>query len=206
MTDSDIAQQTDCKANQSFRKTGIEKPCVECKCKKNPPRCPFYPYRPNCCKILNSKTTTPHHIIPARCLMAKGQRRVWPKENRLVSCENYDVDRSPCICVEGQNQTAKGHGKLHDSFDKNEASHKDGYWTYAQARAAAVKSIMDTQGKKKPGCTRACIKAQLDAYYVSTLNANDDTLVRADPYGNRATPDRLVATKSAAKAGIAKSN
>ncbi|MEE9129613.1 MAG: PAAR-like domain-containing protein [Phycisphaerales bacterium] len=154
-------------------------------------KCMLVPYKPEksegqlgCCPGM-----TPHHVIPVHCFMGKGERDK-PDPKKFDGCKNYDLDKAPCICVEGKSKT-KTHGKIHKVFDKLEDDHLDpgdkrkaGSWTYAEAKEAAK----DSCNKNQPGCDKKCTEAQVKAYHEDEAKIDPGTLLRADSTGH-GTPD-----------------
>lgn len=68
------------------------------------------------------------------------------------------------------------HGRLHRRIDLAEAVFAaSGGWTYEQAALAAAISVEQVI----PGCTAACIKAQLDDYHVNQCQIARDQPLRA---------------------------
>jgi GHH signature containing HNH/Endo VII superfamily nuclease toxin 2 len=201
-----IAAETNCGAKHGFRKEEPPGACAKCACdakpqakpEPDPDECTLYPYRPNCCKLEEPEPATPHHLIPAHCFMPPGQRQLKKKERQLY-CENYDLDKAPCICVGGGEYGGKEgkHGQMHDSFDDAEDTCRDngdGTWTYAEARKAAVDSVIKAFPHK---CTRECIEAQLDRYHKSPPRKIDEnTKLRADSTGQSDPAPSLTVTST----------
>ena len=108
------------------------------------------PYKPGC-----PKPQTGHHLIPGRCLKGK---------------PGYSHDKAPVICVLGKNQHTGSHKRCHLKFDPVEyRHHKQGKKIkYSTARKAAVDSAGQALTPRKDKLSpkeKACVKAQLDAYY-----------------------------------------
>lgn len=117
---------------------------------------------------------TPHHLIPDRC--AKGK-------------PNYAHRHAPCLCVQGKNQHTGSHRGCHRIFDPFErACQEEGQFDYQTARSGAAASAGG--GVTPPGILeeddKACLEAQLDAYYVKDPNGprlSSDTPMNSDPHG-----------------------
>jgi hypothetical protein len=159
----------DCKTQRKFPEKGGM--CVDCKCKGQPEHCVLYQYRPRCCP----KDTDAHHVLPVRSFMPPGARR-QPGGKRYEGSAGYDIDGGPCICV----SHAK-HKKMHSYYDGEEAKHSP-TWDYADARDAAVQSVMDATEGKKPTCKEPCIKRQIDAAH-KEMGIGEGTTLRANKSG-----------------------
>ncbi len=70
------------------------------------------PYKPEsgCCP-----GQTGDHVIDAASFLEpkefSGQTR--NQRTKITGWKNYDVDKAPCCCAEGPNQTTATHGQLH---------------------------------------------------------------------------------------------
>jgi len=130
---------------------------------------------------------TGHHIVEAHGFTESGTGRATP----LPQFPNYDERDAPCICVEcpqdGSGRYEGDHGFMHAAQGKLEQAaiesappgQKDFAWNYGQSRSAGIRALQQTFPKSK--CSKACLKAQLDAYHKGTVGAGDKTPVRTDP-------------------------
>lgn len=159
-------------------------------CENDPdPECKLVPYDPGC-----PGDKTPHHAIPVHCFMGKGVRKL-PKAERIAGqfegCKKYDMNKAPCICVDGKSKTGT-HGKVHEHFDdaedkflKSKTPRIAGSWSYKQAKEAAADSISKVDlgdGKK---CSKACAELQIKNYHEQKdVGIKDDTALRADSTGH----------------------
>lgn len=105
---------------------------------------------------------TGHHLVPGGSL----------KE----SCPNYDHGAAPTVCVEGTSQHFGSHGRAHVALaDEHDALKirgrvaPDGTMSMEDALEAAATSHQRAFPLSK--CSKACIRAQLDAYYQTCRNA-----------------------------------
>lgn len=175
-------------------------------CENDPdPECKLVPYEPGC-----PDGKTPHHAIPVHCFMGKGARSL-PKAERMAEqfdgCKKYDMNKAPCICVDGKSKTAL-HGDIHKKFDDIEDSHlasrsprQAGSWTYKQAKDAASKSISEADLGNQKKCSSGCIELQVKNHHEQdSIGIKDNTALRADSSG-RGTPAGF--TPSVVASGVA---
>jgi hypothetical protein len=81
-------------------------------------------------------------------------------------------------------------------FDNDyEAKHTSKTWKYSEASDAAADSVEQAL-KMKPGCTKGCIKAQLDAHH-EKMGIKKSTELRASKYG--AAPISIVPASNTTK-------
>lgn len=130
---------------------------------------------------------TGHHIIEAHGFTESGSGRA----TTLPQFPKYVEKDAPCICVEcpqnGSGRYEGDHGFMHAAQGKLEQaaietappSRKDFAWNYGQSKSAGVRALQQTFPKSK--CSKACLKAQLDAYHKDTVGVSDKTPVRTDP-------------------------
>ena len=142
----------------------------------------------NCCP-----GKTPHHLVEVHCFAPINDRTGVMQEFRNAAGKGYSLNKAPCLCVEGPRED-KEHGECHAVQQQLEAAYNQSpsaprtamsvggqsNWTYGQARDAGL----EAQSITKPGCDRACTKAQLDAYHNKAPpngpGCNDSTPVRSD--------------------------
>jgi hypothetical protein len=133
-------------------------------------------------------TLTGHHMIPDHCffytsgLRGKGYLGAFWCPGVMF----YDINDAPVILLSADNNGGKSrnHGLAHAVFDPIEttASQTGNEWTYAEARAAAVRSIA-TQFSP----SEATVRDALDNYFIATLGMTDDTVIRAGEHGTMAS-------------------
>jgi hypothetical protein len=108
--------------------------------------------------------------------MPPGERR-GKQGIRYKGSERYNPDSGPCMCL-----SPRQHKKIHLVFDNDyEAKQTSKMWKYADASDAAADSVEQAL-KMRPGCTKGCIKAQLDAHH-EKMGINKSTDLRASKYG-----------------------
>jgi len=127
-----------------------------------------------CCK-----GQTGHHLIPEA--MVNGGY-----------CKNYDHNEAPVVCVEGVNHSQGTHGRVHSKLDeivlkiakqgylevdgKPKKLGTDGKMNLKLAVEAAATS--HAKAFPKSGCSRNCIKAQLNEYYGKTCSSGKFATVK----------------------------
>jgi hypothetical protein len=129
-------------------------------------------------------TLTGHHMIPDHCLYYTSGLR-GKGDLTGFACpgvSGYHIMDAPVIILSADRNGGKSrnHGLAHAIFDPIEVAAAMGgsEWTYADARAAAVKSIA-TQFKPSADL----VTAALDGYFKDKLGIEDDTLLRAGEHG-----------------------
>jgi uncharacterized Zn-binding protein involved in type VI secretion len=145
-------------------------------------RCMLVPYapsgrgegrRPGCCP-----GQTGHHLIEASAFILPGTRKKGGVPR--PGCEGYSIDKAPCICAEGPDNTTATHGLMH-TFQGVRAKKRApaGTWKFKEASetgAAAVNMVF------KSPCSQKCIEAQLEAYHQACGIDTDQEIV-ASPSG-----------------------
>lgn len=174
-------------------------------CANDPdPECKLVPYDPGC-----TDGKTPHHAIPVHCFMGKGARSLPKAERKAASfdgCKEYDMNKAPCICVDGKSKTGT-HGKIHSVFDDLEDNHLTsrsprvaGSWSYQQAKEAAVQSTSTVDLGNGKQCSPGCMEKQVSNYHEQdSIGIKSDTALRADSSG-RGTPSGF--TPSIVESGV----
>jgi Domain of unknown function (DUF4150)/GHH signature containing HNH/Endo VII superfamily nuclease toxin 2 len=169
-------------------------------------RCMLVPYKPGdkdqkCCP-----GQTPHHLIEASAFLVPGSRGKGDVLRPEFENSKYDLNKAPCICVEGQNNTAASHGLMH-TYQGVRARKVavDGRWTNEQATECAGASVNMVFPDSK--CGQACIEAQLKAYHEQEkVGIKPKQKIPASPSGKSesaaaekswADYDKLKATKKA---------
>lgn len=138
--------------------------------------------------LANNGTLTGHHIIPDHCLYyTSGLRGRGDLSGFLCpNVRGYTTAAAPVIILSANNNGGKSrnHGLAHAVFDPIElaASLVGNEWTYADARAAAVRSIA-TQFP----LSEAAVTQVLDGYFVDDLGLDDATVIRAGEHGTMAS-------------------
>lgn len=128
---------------------------------------------------------TGHHIIPDHCFYyTSGLRGKGDLSGFLVpGASGYTTADAPVILVTADANGGKSreHGNIHAVFDPIElaAAHANGnQWTYEDARAAAVKSLVDVLG-----CDKGTVENALDSYFVDTCGLDMGSIIRAGEHG-----------------------
>lgn len=96
---------------------------------------------------------------------AKGKLKSMPRDKlpKRECWDNYSEGKSPTICAEGNNQYTGSHGVLHGLTTinlKTKGALGKPDMSYTEAR-----DLMLDEVHKAYGCTKECLKEQLDAYY-----------------------------------------
>ncbi|MGH8354712.1 MAG: HNH/endonuclease VII fold toxin-2 domain-containing protein, partial [Pseudomonas sp.] len=140
-------------------------------------RCFLSPYKPSrCCP-----KQTPHHVVDAASFTDgpafPGQPR--SKHPKKTGWKKYSVNKAPCVCAEGPNQTTASHGLMHVRTGVvAQAKQKNGEWTRKQATDTGVKAMTKTFPGTK--ACEACLKKQLDKYHDSARTTPDDKPINAN--------------------------
>jgi hypothetical protein len=122
---------------------------------------------------------TGHHLLPdamfrdaagtekarAEYKAKNGSMKGWKRsmEPTQLCWDNYTEGGSPTICAEGNNQHIGSHGVLH-GLTKSKLRLKGALGKSAMPYTDARDLMLDEVGKTY-GCTKECLKEQLDAYY-----------------------------------------
>jgi hypothetical protein len=152
--------------------------------------CQMSTYDPNNCP----DGKTPHHIVPASCILNEGQinrinnEKLGPRDANpdtcIEGCKKYRSARAPCICVTGKDKNDRPGGKLgehawihrrSDVAEKKAGNANDGTWTYAECRDANIDAVCNEMS----GCDPECLARVLDAYHVKECRIKEDTPLRA---------------------------
>jgi hypothetical protein len=168
-------------------------------------RCQLQRYNKNktgCCK-----GQTPHHLVEASSLFAKGRGPTRIDEpvdaHGPLACiprgvPSYNEDDAPCVCAEGTTNTVGTHGFMHthqstmnadtgkdelvDYFVNGKVEQRTAkVHSYKQAKENANKAM--TKVFPLSGCSEACINAQLDAYH-NQCGIDDNTKIGAVECGS----------------------
>ncbi|GLX11954.1 hypothetical protein Pstr01_01930 [Pseudomonas straminea] len=159
-------------------------------------RCMLTPYKPQgrgkarqpgCCP-----GQTGHHLIEASAFLEPGTRKEGGSLRAQFKNSKYDLDRAPCVCAEGPDNTTATHGLMH-TYQGVRAKKlaPDGTWTLRQATecgAASVNMVFQS------GCDQQCLESQLNAYHSSPeVGVKPDTKIPSSPSGKT---DSKVAEKA----------
>ena len=146
-------------------------------------RCMLGPYNPSkCCP-----SQTPDHVVPKSSFFTvsveHGTRLPgWGGDN------GYDIDKAPCMCAEGPNNTWGSHGLRH-------AHHKafppviGGKEVQAEQRMPFNKAVSHAaEGAatvfKASGCTQECLEYQLKRGHQDMCDSNPPPEVKYSPSGS----------------------
>jgi hypothetical protein len=143
---------------------------------------------------------TPHHLVEASAFHIKGRGDATPGDPvnlatgqhvKLEGCDNYDMKKAPCICVEGAGHGVGTHGLMHTFRSAKAMQCKPSGFKNASGGVAMIAAkagdapkplvsesttVGDAQksGSKavtetfpESGCSEECIEAQLKAYHES---------------------------------------
>jgi len=143
-------------------------------------KCTLVPYKnqdSGCCK-----GQTGHHLIP--------EAMIDPEHGG--ECEGYNHGKAPTVCVEGVGHSQGTHGRIHSKMDevvgkivtrgylevdgKPKKLGADGKMDLELAIEAAATS--HAKAFPKSGCSRDCIKAQLNEYYGKTCSSGKFATVK----------------------------
>jgi len=143
-------------------------------------KCTLVPYKnqdSGCCK-----GQTGHHLIP--------EAMIDPENGG--ECEGYNHGKAPTVCVEGVGHSQGTHGRVHSKMDevvgkivtrgylevdgKPKKLGADGKMDLELAIEAAATS--HAKAFPKSGCSRDCIKAQLNEYYGKTCSGGKFATVK----------------------------
>jgi len=137
---------------------------------------------------------TGHHLIYDK--MVKNANLV----NKETNCPGYNAGDTPTVCVEGTNQYHGTHGLVHDRMDdavkdKVKNSLKEGEAprdTISMDDAIDAAAQSHTEAFPRSGCSKNCIKAQLESYYKDEKVCLAGARVMAiDKQGNLHNPRKL---------------
>lgn len=130
-------------------------------------KCMLVPYQPKsgCCP-----GQTGDHVIDAASFLEPPST---PKQSRnsrkkIPGWKKYNVDKAPCICAEGPNQTTATHGQLHVRRGVVAERQANGTWSSKKAAQVGAKAI--TKVFPDSGCNQACLEAQINQYHDSVAN------------------------------------
>ena len=180
----------------------------------NARRCQLSPYK----EKHNAQTCcpgqTPHHIVDKAFFGEKKAKDLL----RTVSPDNkkpqYSEENAPCVCAEGTGHSKGGTHELMHCFTKtaikkaNEGVVESTFFTksgtpvkiQSQKYGFARETGLDSFEKTFPdaGCSRECLKAQIDAYH-NQCQINDDTDIKATETGPAQMTDKLAIKEVAAR-------
>ncbi|MGN7744055.1 PAAR-like domain-containing protein [Pseudomonas sp. 22526] len=118
-------------------------------------RCFLTPYdSDHCCP-----GQTPDHLIEVKCIVeAGGHRR---KGGKRTGWDDYDSNKAPCLCAEGEAATVSSHGVLSARRKVAMNAHGSSAMSLDDAATIGAKSASTTF----KGCSEKCLKAQLMDYH-----------------------------------------
>lgn len=164
---------------------GEESECLKAR------RCMLVPFQPRgrgkkrqpgCCP-----GQTPHHLIEASAFLEPGSRKkggtLRPEYREKES--KYDLNKAPCICAEGPDNTTATHGLMH-TYQGMRAQQiaKDDKWTVNQACETASASVNMVFKSEDGGCSPDCLEAQLKAYHCQQeVGLKPEDKIEASPSG-----------------------
>ncbi len=177
---------------------------------------------------------TPHHLVEASAFHAKGrgdgtENKATGQHVKVDGCKNYDMNKAPCICVEGAGHGIGTHGLIH-TFQSAKAQKcpsgslkADGggtlsaeirgktvtefrKTTLADAQKAGAEAVTETFPES--GCNEDCIEAQLKAYHESNppkgAGIKCDTEIKAVQTCSKDLEERVADAAEVVKARKAK--
>ena len=157
-------------------------------------RCFLSPYSPSSC----CPGQTPHHVVDVASFLVEAEFQGQPRNERpkKTGWKNYDVDKAPCVCVEGPNQTTATHGEIHarTSVKAEALMDKNGQWSRREATQAGVASINETFPDTKE--CKDCLQKQLDKYHDGAKTTEDDRPIDATTEGSATLKDKFRPKKS----------
>ncbi|KQV96823.1 PAAR-like domain-containing protein [Rhizobacter sp. Root1221] len=127
-------------------------------------RCMLVPFKSKDKQQQCCEGQTGHHLIEASAFLEPGTRGKGDVPREQFKNSKYDINKAPCICAEGQNNTAASHGLMHTYQGvRAEKIAVKGEWTLKQATdtaGQATKMVFPNSD-----CSPGCISAQLKAYH-----------------------------------------
>jgi hypothetical protein len=151
-------------------------------------KCMLVPYKPDsgCCP-----GQTGDHVIDAASFLDKAEYKNQPRNKRpkIVGWKKYDVDKAPCCCAEGPNQTTATHGQLHVRRGVVAAGRKT--WTRQEAASTGAKAIRKTFPDSH--CSQACLEAQINSYHDKARTAKPEKPIKAKASMTKDEDERIKA-------------
>lgn len=153
---------------QSFSDKCRENPCLKAR------KCMLVPYKPDsgCCP-----GQTGDHVIDAASFLGPKEYKKQPRNQRpkITGWKKYDVDKAPCICAEGPNQTTGTHGQLHVRRGVVAAGKET--WTRGEAASTGAKAIKKTFPDSN--CSQPCLEAQINSYHDKAKTSDPEKKIKA---------------------------
>jgi hypothetical protein len=135
-------------------------------------RCFLTPYDSgHCCP-----GQTPDHLIEVKCIVEAGADR--QSGGKRPGWDNYDSNKAPCLCAEGEAATVSTHGVLSARRKVAMKARGSSEMSLDEAATIGAKSASTTF----KGCSEACLKAQLMDYHQEARTDPNATL-RPSSYG-----------------------
>lgn len=108
---------------------------------------------------------TGHHVMPGSMFGRNSKTKKVDPEFANACASKYNHGNAPTMCLEGTDNTHGSHGLAHSQLraevEKYQKAGGGDRMSYKEAKDASLDAIM----KVAPHCSRACLAAQLDAYY-----------------------------------------
>ncbi|WP_025810233.1 PAAR-like domain-containing protein [Pseudomonas chlororaphis] len=135
-------------------------------------RCFLTPYDSgHCCP-----GQTPDHLIEVKCVVEAGANR--QSGGKRPGWDNYDSNKAPCLCAEGEAATVSTHGVLSARRKVAMKARGSSDMNLDEAATIGAKSASTTF----KGCSEKCLKAQLMDYHQEARTTPSATL-RPSSYG-----------------------
>lgn len=137
-------------------------------------KCMLVPYKPDsgCCP-----GQTGDHVIDAASFLDKAEHKGQARNKRpkIDGWGDYNVDKAPCICAEGPNQTTATHGQLH--VRRGVVAKGKGTWSQREAAQTGAKAIVKTFPDS--GCNQDCLEAQINQYHDTAKTSDPEKNIKA---------------------------
>lgn len=146
-------------------------------------RCRLVPYDSpkdgvnGCCP-----SQTPDHLIPKASFFVEST-----KGKKLPGWNGYKPSKAPCMCAEGASNTAGSHGLRHahhKAYGPAEGT-KQSFGKQAELAAKGATTVF-----KSSGCSKACIKTQLEEGHKGMGDTNKD--IKHTPSGSTVPKKSIV--------------
>lgn len=147
--------------------------CKENECLKAR-KCKLVPYKPDsgCCP-----GQTGDHVIDAASFLGPAEFKGQPRNKRpkIDGWKKYNVDKAPCCCAEGPNQTTATHGQLH--VRRGVVAAGRGTWSRQEAASTGAKAICKTFPDSM--CSQPCLEAQINNYHDEAKTSDPEKPIKA---------------------------
>ena len=191
----DLVKFTKGEKKEVKRKASMDAMCADDKCNEAM-KCVVSPYSPsNCCADENGNKPTPHHIVPKSQFKEIGEGGApLPLINKKA---NYDANKAPCICVDGESHSTGRHGTIHSLTNKKTRETvgvesgrqipEDKRWSVGKAESVGAEAV-----EEATECPVACIEAQVRAGH-KKMKVRKDDKIRPTTAGGEDGPLEVVA-------------